>query len=406
MGKTFVIIGSGVAAVNAAKTVRDHDKDSNIFIFGEEPSLPYNRIKLSKELYSDLHSEKVVIKKEKWYQNNDISVFTNTKVVKIDTEQQHIVTANNEKIAYYKLLICTGANNKKLQIDGINKKNVFTIRDMHDADNFKTCLEGKKSIVNIGGGVQGLETAWSIVKAGKKVAIVEVTDKLMGRQLDEKTSLLLKQKIESAGVQVYVNTTIDSILGEEVVTGIKVNGDQRIVCDSVVYSIGITPNISIVNHTPIHINRGIVVNEKMETSVESVYAAGDVAEVDGEIDGLWGRAMDQGKIAGSNMASIPATYKKAIPVTIFNAFDISLFSIGCIDEKQCDTTIVEEDGKEKYTRLFIKDNKIVGVISLGGVVASIPYKSAIEKQVSLKEIDMKNMNISEIMSKVKEKLQS
>ena len=406
MEKNFVIIGSGVAAVNAAKIVRDHDKDSNIFIFGEESSLPYNRIKLSKELYTDLHSEKVLIKKEKWYQKNNISIFTNTKVVKIDTEQQHIVTANNEKIAYYKLLICTGANNKKLRIDGINKKNVFTIRDMHDAGDFKTCLEGKKSVVNIGGGVRGLETAWSIVNAGKKVSIVEVADKLMGRQLDEKTSLLLKQKIESAGVKVYVNTTIDSILGGEEVTGIKVNGDQRIACDSVVYSIGVTPNISLVNYTPIHVNRGIVVNEMMETNVESVYAAGDVAEVNGEIDGLCGRAIDQGKIAGSNMVSISATYKKAIPVTIFNAFDISLFSIGCIDEKQCDTTIVEEDGKEKYTRLFIKDNKIVGVISLEGVVASIPYKSAIEEQVSLEEIDMKNTNISEIMSKVKEKLQS
>ncbi|EOP77398.1 FAD-dependent oxidoreductase [Bacillus pseudomycoides] len=406
MEKNFVIIGSGVAAVNAAKIVRDHDKDSNIFIFGEESPLPYNRIKLSKELYTDLHSEKVLIKKEKWYQKNNISVFTNTKVVKIDTKQQHIVTANNEKIAYYKLLICTGANNKKLRIDGINKKNVFTIRDMHDADDFKTCLEGKKSVVNIGGGVQGLETAWSIVNAGKKVTIVEVADKLMGGQLDEKTSLLLKQKIESAGVKVYLNTTIDSILGGEEVTGIKVNGDQRIACDSVVYSIGVTPNISLVNHTPIHVNRGIVVNEMMETNVESVYAAGDVAEVNGEIDGLWGRAMDQGKIAGSNMVSISATYKKAIPVTIFNAFDISLFSIGCIDEKQCDTTIVEEDGKEKYTRLFIKDNKIVGVISLEGVVASIPYKSAIEEQVSLEEINIKNTNISEIMSKVKEKLQS
>lgn len=122
MEKNFVIIGSGVAAVNAAKIVRDHNKDSNIFIFGEESSLPYNRIKLSKELYTDLHSEKVLIKKEKWYQKNNISIFTNTKVVKIDTEQQHIVTANNEKIAYYKLLICTGANNKKLRIDGINKK--------------------------------------------------------------------------------------------------------------------------------------------------------------------------------------------------------------------------------------------------------------------------------------------
>ncbi|MDM5189133.1 FAD-dependent oxidoreductase [Bacillus sp. DX4.1] len=401
MEKNFVIIGSGVAAVNAAKAVRDHDKDSNIFIFGEESSLPYNRIKLSKELYSDLHSEKVLIKKEKWYQNNNISVFTNTKVVKIDTEQQHIVTSNNEKISYYKLLICTGANNRRLPVDGINKKNVFTIRDMHEADNFKVCLEDKKHVVNIGGGVQGLETAWSIMKAGKKVSIVEVAATLMGRQLDEKMSLLLKQKIESAGVKVYVNTTIDSILGEEEVTGIKVNGEQLIDCDSVLYSIGVNPNISLVNNTPIHVNRGIVVNEKMETNVESVYAAGDVAEVNGEIGGLWGRAMDQGKIAGSNMVSNPAIYKKAIPTTIFNAFDVSLFSIGFVDEKQCDTTIVEEDGKEKYTRLFIKDNKIVGVISLEGVAASIPYKSAIEKQVSLEEIDMKNTNISEIMSKVK-----
>ncbi|ENQ3108232.1 nitrite reductase (NADH) large subunit [Bacillus sp. 491mf] len=406
MEKNFVIIGSGVAAVNAAKTIRDHDKDSNIFIFGEEPSLPYNRIKLSKELYSDLHSEKVLIKKEKWYQNNNISVFTNTKVVKIDTEQQYIVTSNHETISYYKLLICTGANNRRLPVGGINKKGVFTIRDMQEADNFKACLEDKKHVVNIGGGVQGLETAWSMMKAGKQVSIVEVAATLMGRQLDEKVSLLLKEKIESAGVKVYVNTTIDSILGEEVVTGMKVNGEQRIDCDSVVYSIGVTPNISLVNNTPIHVNRGIIVNEKMETNVESVYAAGDVAEVNGEIGGLWGRAMDQGKIAGSNMVSNPAIYKEAISTTIFNAFDVSLFSIGFVDEKQCDTTIVEEDGKEKYTRLFIKDNKIVGVISLEGVAASIPYKSAIEKQVSLEEIDMKNTNVSEIMSKVKEKLKS
>ncbi|KMP72673.1 NAD(P)/FAD-dependent oxidoreductase [Bacillus wiedmannii] len=404
MEKNFVIIGSGVAAVNAAKTIRDHDKNSNIFIFGEESSLPYNRIKLSKELYSDLHSKKVLIKQETWYKNNNISVFTNTKIVKINTEQQNIVTSDHQEIPYYKLLICTGANNRRLPVDGINKKNVFTIRDMQEADNFKACLEDKKHVVNIGGGVQGLETAWSMRKAGKKVSIVEVGATLMGRQLDEKISLLLKEKIESAGVKVYLNTNIDSILGEEVVTGIKMNDEQLIDCDSVVYSIGVTPNISLVNNTPIHVNRGIIVNEKMETNVESIYAAGDVAEVNGEIGGLWGRAMNQGKIAGSNMVSNPAIYKEAIPTTIFNAFDVSLFSIGVVNEKQCDTTIVEEDGKGKYIKLFIKNHKIVGVISLEGVVASIPYKSAIEKQVSLEEIDMKNTNISEIMNKVKAKL--
>ncbi|MED2874899.1 NAD(P)/FAD-dependent oxidoreductase [Bacillus cereus] len=404
MEKNFVIIGSGVAAVNAAKTIREYDKGSNIFIFGEEPLLPYKRIKLSKDLYSDLHSEKVLIKKKKWYQDNHISVFINTKVVKINTDEQFIVTSNEAVFSYHKLLICTGANNRRLEINGINKKNIFTIRDMKEADELKDHLEDKESVVTIGGGVQGLETAWSILKAGKKVSIVEVAPLLMRRQLDTKSSLLLKRKIEKEGVKVYLNTSIDSILGKESVTGIKMNDNSQINCDSIVYSIGVTPNTKLVHDTAIKLNRGIVVDEEMRTNIDSVYAAGDVAEVNNEIEGLWGTALEQGRVAGSNMVSKTAIYKKEIPTTIFNAFNVSLFSIGVVNEEQCDTTIVEEDGKEKYTRLFIKDNKIVGVISLEGVAASIPYKSAIEKHVSLEGIDLLNTNISEIMSKLKEKI--
>ncbi|HDR4862374.1 MULTISPECIES: NAD(P)/FAD-dependent oxidoreductase [Bacillus] len=404
MEKNFVIIGSGVAAVNAAKTIREYDKGSNIFIFGEEPLLPYKRIKLSKDLYSDLHSEKVLIKKKKWYQDNHISVFINTKVVKINTDEQFIVTSNEAVFSYHKLLICTGANNRRLEINGINKKNIFTIRDMKEADELKGHLEDKESVVTIGGGVQGLETAWSILKAGKKVSIVEVAPLLMRRQLDTKSSLLLKRKIEKEGVKVYLNTSIDSILGKESVTGIKMNDNSQINCDSIVYSIGVTPNTKLVHDTAIKLNRGIVVDEKMRTNIDSVYAAGDVAEVNNEIEGLWGTALEQGRVAGSNMVSKTAIYKKEIPTTIFNAFNVSLFSIGVVNKEQCDTTIVEEDGKEKYTRLFIKDNKIVGVISLEGVAASIPYKSAIEKHVSLEGIDLLNTNISEIMSKLKEKI--
>ncbi|HDR7760613.1 NAD(P)/FAD-dependent oxidoreductase [Bacillus cereus] len=404
MEKNFVIIGSGVAAVNAAKTIREYDKGSNIFIFGEEPSLPYKRIKLSKDLYSDLHSEKVLIKKKKWYQDNHISVFINTKVVKINTDEQFIVTSNEAVFSYHKLLICTGANNRRLEINGINKKNIFTIRDMKEADELKGHLEDKESVVTIGGGVQGLETAWSILKAGKKVSIVEVAPLLMRRQLDTKSSLLLKRRIEKEGVKVYLNTSIDSILGKESVTGIKMNDNSQINCDSIVYSIGVTPNTKLVHDTAIKLNRGIVVDEEMRTNIDSVYAAGDVAEVNNEIEGLWGTALEQGRVAGNNMVSKTAIYKKEIPTTIFNAFNVSLFSIGVVNEEQCDTTIVEEDGKEKYTRLFIKDNKIVGVISLEGVAASISYKSAIEKHVSLEGIDLLNTNISEIMNKLKEKI--
>lgn len=181
---------------------------------------------------------------------------------------------------------------------------------MKEADELKGHLENKESVVTIGGGVQGLETAWSILKAGKKVSIVEVAPLLMRRQLDTKSSLLLKRKIEKEGVKVYLNTSIDSILGKESVTGIKMNDNSQINCDSIVYSIGVTPNTKLVHDTAIKLNRGIVVDEKMRTNIDSVYAAGDVAEVNNEIEGLWGTALEQGRVAGSNMVSKTAIYKK------------------------------------------------------------------------------------------------
>ena len=132
--------------------------------------------------------------------------------------------------------------------------------------------------------------------------------------------------------------------------------------------------------------------------------AGDVSELNGEVVGLWGPAMEQGKVAGMNMAATSVSYQKAILTTVFNAFNVTLFSIGLVDESQCDTTITEEDGAEKYTRVFINDNKIVGVISLEGVVASMPYKTAIEKEVSLDGIDFNHVSICDLLSEVKERL--
>lgn len=402
MSKNYCIIGTGVAAVHAAKAIRDQDKEANIHVFGAEKLLPYNRIKLSKELYSDLRSEKVLLKKEKWYKDQQIETHLNTTIVKINTADRSIVTESSETIHYDKLLICTGAKNRKLSIDGVDKQGVFTIREMHEAEDFKAFLEDKNSVVTIGGGIQGLETAWSIHKAGKKVSIVEVAERLMTRQLDEKTSLLLKEKIEAAGVDVHLNTSINQIVGDHEVEGIVIQ-DRMIPCDSVLYSIGVIPNIDLVKQTSIATNRGIIVNDKMETNMEYVYAAGDVVELNGEVAGLWNPAMDQGKVAGKNMVASSVSYQKTIPLTVFNAFDFTLFSMGIVDEAQCDTTIIEESGTEKYTRVFIKDEKIVGVISLEGVVASMPYKTAIENEVSLAGININHISISDLMSQLKEK---
>ena len=403
MKRKYCIIGTGVAAVNAAKAIRDQDQDGEILVFGAEKSLPYNRIKLSKALFSDLSSEKVLIKKEKWYGKNNIQLFSNTKVEKIDIDQHAIHLSTGELIHYDKLLICTGAKNRKLPIKGVDKKGVFTIREMQDADNFKAFIEDKTRIVNIGGGVQGLETAWSLHLNGKQVSIVEAGPRLMGRQLDEKTSTLLKNKLEEAGVEIYLDTSINEIFGENEVEEIII-GDRRIPCESVIYSIGVVPNIELVENTPILTNRGIVVNERMETNVKDIYAAGDVTELNGEIGGLWGRAMDQGKVAGQNMALASGSYQKTTPITVFNAFNLSLFSIGLVDERVCDRSIIEEDDEGNYTRVFIKDQKMVGVISLEGVVASTKYVAAIENGVLLAHLDLNNLTVKDLMSEVNARL--
>jgi nitrite reductase (NADH) large subunit len=401
MSKNYVIIGGGVAAVTAAKAIRDTDAEGTIKIFGKEKSMPYNRVYLSKELFSDLGSEKNLIKKETWFSKNNISVFPVTKVTSINADSNFVVTADGKHIPYDKLLLCTGSKNRRLPVEGAIKKGVFTIREVQDAEDFKAYVQDKNHSLIIGGGVQGLETAWSLIKAGKKVTIVEAAPRLMPRQLDERTSLLLKNKIEAMGVSVYQNTSIKGVLGNDEVNGLLINSGESIYCDSVIYSIGIEPNIELTETTGIVTNRGIIVDEEMRTNVENIYAAGDAAELNGEVEGLWGAAMEQGKVAGLNMATSKTFYKKALPVTIFNAFNLSLFSVGLVDESKCDESVIEDDGKEKYTRVFIKDKKIVGVISLEGIAALTPYIKAIESGISLDGIDLNGISVSELMNVIK-----
>ncbi|MNC12142.1 Nitrite reductase [NAD(P)H] [compost metagenome] len=406
MQKHYVIVGSGVAAVHAAKAIRDQDPESEITIFGEEKHLPYNRIKLTKGLFSDLHSEKVLIKKEKWYRDNRISLQTSSRVMSIHPERQQVETADGKLTSYHKLLLCMGARNRALTVDGAGLKNVHTIRELGDADGLKASLTSGQRIVVIGGGVQGLETAWALHEAGYQVTIVEAAPRLMARQLDEASSEQLRLTLEQAGVQVKLHSGVTSINGTDVVSGVTLDDHMAIPCEHVVYSIGIVPNTALVKETGIRTRSGVVVNTHLETSAPHIYAAGDLAELDGQVEGLWGGAIEQGKIAGGNMAAVqPAAYRKSTPVTLFNAFGISLFSIGNTDESQCDQS-VSAVVNGVYTRIFVKDSRLTGAISWEGAAASLIYKSAIEQNISLTGMDLVNSTPGEIMTEAEARLQN
>ncbi|MEK4104454.1 FAD-dependent oxidoreductase [Paenibacillus sp. FSL R10-2791] len=403
MTKHYVIVGGGVAAVHAAKAIRDQDADSEISILGEESQLPYNRIKLTKGLFTDLHSEKVLIKKEKWYRDNRISVKTSTRIRSVHPDRQIVVTEDGQSVSYHKLLLCMGAKNRELSLEGSGLNNVHTLRDMNDADRLKENLQDGSHVAVIGGGVQGIETAWALHVAGYQVTVIEAFHRLMGRQLDEKSSQLLKENLEQAGVKVILQADVASITGTEFVTGITLDDQSHFSCDHVVYSIGIVPNTELVSGSNIQVRQGIIVNEQMQTNDPHVYAAGDVAEVNGHVEGLWGGAIEQGRIAGSNMVANLTAYRRAVPVTLFNAFGISLFSIGNVDERYCDTVVSgEENGA--YTRIYVKDNTMIGAISWQGAAASLGYKTAVEQGIPLEGIDVNGSSIEEIMAEVQTRL--
>lgn len=384
MEEKVVIIGSGIAAISAAKAIREAGADSEIIIFGEEKFYPYYRIKISKGLLGSLEEEKLLIQKKQWYKDNNIQVHSDNKVTGIDSENKEVTLEDGTRISYTKLLLANGASNIIPAIKGIDKLGVFDLRTLDGALRILGYLKNVKTVLLIGGGVQSLEIANVLSEGGKKVIIAEFASRLMPRQLDEFASDKLKQSIEAKSIEVMLDTQVQEIFGEEKVEGFITKSGVQGACDMVIYSTGIRPNVSIVQNTDLEVNKGIVVNNKMETNINDIFAAGDVSEFNGRIYGLWGMAMQQGKIAGANICSQGLIFEPSPPVTSLSAFGISVFSMGDIEEdKDIDSLVEVLEDELKYYKIFIRNNHIVGTIVLGDNKKFMVIKSLIESKIEV-----------------------
>jgi nitrite reductase (NADH) large subunit len=402
LSNNVVIIGGGVAAISAIKAIREIDSETSIYVFQNERIYPYYRIRLTKGLFDNLEENKILLQKKEWYELNNVNLYLDKEVVTVDTVNHRIIIDDGSSVSYDKLLLANGSYNFTPPIDGINKENVYTIRKFSDIQNIKTNIEDKNTVINIGGGIQGLEAAWALSQQGKEVIIAEVQERLMPRQLDKKASEILKKAIEGFNIKVLLETQIEKITGENQVKGVITKDGNIINCDMVIYSVGIRANKALVENTAIKTNHGVIVNDRMQTNIENVYAAGDVAELEGKIGGLWSIAADQGKTAGYNIAGRDTNYSSSVPVTTINAFNTSLFSMGNINEDSCTEILTEEslDGLS-YKRIFLKDYKVVGAIVIGDAKYSPLLKSAIEKEKILADIDLSNISVNDLLSRLK-----
>jgi len=201
-----------------------------------------------------------------------------------------------------------------------------------------------------------------------------------------------------------LNTKITKVDGDEKVKGFYTDSGDLVSCDMIMYSVGIKPNIEILKDTDIKTNIGVIVNEKMETNIKDIYASGDIAEYNNHIYGLWNISIGHGKVAGSNIVGKEMIYEHIVPVTTLNAFGLSLFSMGIIEESEASNIIIEDKSEENiYNKILIKNNKVIGAIIIGNIRNSPILKTAIEKEIDLRGTDFNNVSFDELIETIKKR---
>lgn len=383
----YIIIGNGVAGTTAAANIRKIDSEGEISILSDEGYPFYSRIRLIDFLCGETDKKGLLLHKDAWYEKNNIKLLLNTPVLDIDKDQKEVIIPSDHRLKYDKLLIATGGISLIPPIPGSDKHGVFTLRTLKDALDIKNYAKKAKKPLIIGGGVLGLEVGNSLRKTGLQITVVEFFPRLLPRQMDREGAEILKAQMEKMGFIFFLNAKTREILGDSHVKGIVLEDGTMLDCDMVIISAGIKPNTALAEKIGLKINKGLPVNDRMETEFRDIYAAGDLIEHKGIIYGIWPAAEEQGKIAGVNMADGNATYSGTTPSNVLKVADIDLIAAGDIDVEGTLESIIQKDRENCiYKKLILKDNSITGCILYGNIDGWKKIKKAIDEKKDISQM--------------------
>ncbi|MBW2207035.1 MAG: NAD(P)/FAD-dependent oxidoreductase [Deltaproteobacteria bacterium] len=362
--KRYLIIGNGVAGTTAAENIRKEDQEGAITIVTDEDLPFYYRVRLPEYISGEVAEGDLVVRKEAWYEERNIELKSNTRVVDADPSNGVVITADNQKLKYDALLVATGSHSFIPPIKGADRKGVFALRSMQDARDIAAWAEGIHEVVLIGGGLLGLEAGNAIRKLGKKVMVVEFFPRLLPRQLDVPGAGRLQGMMEEMGFSFRLGATTQEVAGDGPAENVLLEGGERLPAEMVVISAGVRPNLELAGALGVEHDKGIQVDEHLQTNQAGIYAAGDAAEFGGMPYGIWTAAMEQGKIAGNRMAGGDMAYTGTVMANTLKVVGIDLASAGNIDaENEFESRVVEDE--QVYKKIVIQDNHITGCIMLG-----------------------------------------
>ncbi len=362
--KKYLIIGNGVAGTTAAETIRSNDNTGNITIITDEKLPFYSRLRLNEYIEGKIDEEKLIIKNEKWYRDHNIDLMLDTRITDADSKNKTVLTRDGKNISFDRLLVATGSHSFIPQIKGSEKKGVFTLRNIKDAKNIIEYADTIDDIVIIGGGLLGIEAGYALLKSGKKVLIVEFFPRLLPRQLDDDGAKRLQSIMEDMGFSFRLGAKTREIAGKDQTEMVLLEKDETLPAQMVIISAGVRPNMELAEYLQVHCDKGIVVDDHMKTDSADIYAAGDVAEFENRLFGIWPAAMDQGKAAGANMAGVDMIYNGTAMSNTLKVAGVDLASAGDIDaENRLESKVLADN--QIYKKLVFDNDKIVGCIMLG-----------------------------------------
>ncbi len=363
-----VIVGSGPVGIHALRTLLLHRPHTPIVIYGNEPWLPYNRVQLSSFIAGDIGWSALVENQVLPYASNITTRF-NTEICEIDPVNKLVIDQSGNQQHYSKLILATGSRPHIPGIPGIELKNVFTFRDLSDAEQLVARRVRSRRTVVIGGGLLGLEAARAMTRYHTEVFIIDHANRLMSQQLDEAASELLREHIMSLGIRVHLSSPVKQLCGETDVSGVLLRNGTLIHCDTVIIATGIKPNMELALAAGISVGRGIKVNDAMQTSGPDIYAIGECAEHKGKIYGLVAPGYEQAQVAAYNLFGNHSCYNGSIAATQLKVVGQPVFSMGELDNETPDynlkSLVYDKTHAQRYRKLVLRRHRLVGVIAIG-----------------------------------------
>lgn len=405
----YVIIGNGIAGVCAAESIRQFDPEGSLTIIGDETELPYYRPMISLVLEGTMPSEKLPVREQNFYDELNIQPLLGERVTSIDVENKSLTVGNGKPIHYDRLLIASGADPRPVKAEGLKLKNIFYMRTEAHVHQIVKALPSVNRVLVLGGGLVGFKAAYALLRRGLKVTMVEILGIPLPLHVDEQAGNLILDELVAHGLEVKLETEVVGFNGNSQVKAASLSDGTELPCDMAVVGIGVLPAHSFVPRDKIQVDLGILVNNYMQTNIPQIYAAGDVAELvdiarnTPWINAIWPEAVNQGRIAGMNMAGREVAYPGSLSRNTIRVFNMDVMAGGLVNPPSDGSyeVITSVDRRDKtYRKLVFRNDTLVGLVMVnkieqGGVLLSlvrnrtpvmIPKENLLDRSFNFKQL--------------------